>query len=87
MATRTTFSPTKSYLLDSLRSDVVVIQFTKTDGTERFMTCTLKEDLIEKYEKKTDREKAVNEDVISVWDVEKNGWRSFRYDSVISVFV
>lgn len=56
--------------------------FTKNDGTEREMECTLKEEFIQQYEKKTDRVRKENEDVLSVWDLENNGWRSFRVDSV-----
>ena len=56
--------------------------FTKSDGTEREMKCTLKEEFIQQYEKKTDRVRKENEDVLSVWDLDNNGWRSFRVDSI-----
>lgn len=59
--------------------------FTKSDGTEREMLCTLREDLIQSKEKKTERTKKENADVMSVWDLEKSGWRSFRLDSVKSI--
>lgn len=48
------------------------------------MICTLKESIIVPHEKKTDRVKAENEDVIAVWDTEKNAWRSFKIGSIIS---
>jgi hypothetical protein len=35
------------------------------------------------YESKTERTKVPSEDTLSVWDLEKNAWRSFRLDSVI----
>jgi len=49
------------------------------------MLCTLKSDLLPAQ---TDIEEAVqkktpNPDVLAVWDVEAQGWRSFRYDSII----
>jgi hypothetical protein len=69
-----------------LKDAVIAVKFKKTDGTERLMRCTLLADRIVAHEKKTDREKKINEDVVSVWDVEKEGWRSFRYDSVIAVY-
>jgi len=47
------------------------------------MLCTLKSDIVVPHEKKTDRVKVVSEDVLAVWDCEKNAWRSFRYDSII----
>lgn len=87
MATRTTFNPTKTFLMEALHKNVVTIKFIKKDGTEREMKCTLQESFISPYEKKTDREKLASETNISVWDVENQGWRSFRYDSVISVNV
>jgi hypothetical protein len=86
VVTRTTFSPTKEYLNEVLHQGIVTVKFTKTDGTERDMKCTLEESHIKPYEKKTTREKTVNADLFSVWDVEKEGWRSFRFDSVISVY-
>lgn len=87
MATRTTFNPTKTFLMEVLHNNIVTVKFIKKDGTEREMKCTLQESLISPYEKKTDREKLASETNISVWDVENQGWRSFRYESVISVNV
>jgi len=72
--------------MNMLSKGVVNIKFTKTDGSERDMKCTLMEEIIKPHEKKTDREKKQNENVISVWDVDKEGWRSFRFDSIISVY-
>lgn len=59
--------------------------FTKSDGTEREMKCTLKEEFIQQYEKKTERVRKENEDVLSVWDLDNNGWRSFRVDSIKNI--
>ena len=87
MATRTTFNPTKTFLIDALNKNIVTIKFLKKDGSEREMKCTLQESHITPYEKKTDREKVSSDTNISVWDVENQGWRSFRYDSVISINV
>lgn len=58
------------------------VVFTKSDGTERKLLCTLKDEYIQEYKKKTDRVRQENADVMSVWDLENNGWRSFRIDSV-----
>lgn len=70
-------------LLQSLlRSGEVNLTFEKKDGTIRDMVCTLKEDVVKPYEKKTDREKKVNKEVMSVFDVEKQEWRSFRLESL-----
>ena len=78
---------TREKIEESLRANVAEVRFTKSDGTERIMKCTLREDLVIPYEKKTDRVKDVNLDVVPVFDVEKNEWRSFRVDSVKSVSI
>ena len=75
----------KNALRDHLKNGIVIVRFKKKDGTERNMKCTLKESFVPNYEKKSDRVKAVNEEVCSVFDLDKSEWRSFRYDSVISV--
>ena len=75
---------TKADLKLLLTKHILSVNFTKTDGTSRKMICTLREDLVQLREKKTTRTKKVNEDVLSVWDVEKDAFRSFRLDSLIS---
>ncbi len=72
----------RKWIVDMLRMGPVKITFIKKDGTERLMNCTLKSDLTENYEKKTDRVKESNPDVCPVFDIEAKGWRSFRYDSI-----
>ena len=52
----------------------------------RTMKCTLQESAIPTYEKKTERVRTTSTDEsISVVDLEKSEWRSFRYDSIKSV--
>ena len=75
----------KSTIFHMLESGIVNVKFTKTDGTEREMKCTLLKEIVKPHEKKTDREKKINDNIISVWDIDKEGWRSFRYDSIISI--
>ena len=76
----------KSNILNMLRSGIVNIKFIKVDGTERLMKCTLAEGIVKPHEKTTDREKKVNENICSVWDIEKDAWRSFRYDSILQIY-
>lgn len=74
------------WLLGVLRTEErVEIKFTKTDGTERVMNCTLKEGVVPPHEKKTERTKKVNENVLPVFDIDKKEWRSFRLDSILSI--
>ena len=73
------------YLKSELFKNIVNVTFIKKDGTQRSMRCTLQPELLPAQ---TDLEEAVqkktpNPDVLAVWDLEKEGWRSFRYDSII----
>lgn len=80
--------PVEAALNEGLTLSVV---FTKVDGTERTMLCTKNSEIIsERYtpeERKTDREYKEPEGVARVFDLEKNAWRSFRYDSIKSYSV
>lgn len=68
-------------LTELLRSSIVEVTFTKVDGTERVMRCTLQPQYLpESIEK--EGVKVRNPDVQSVWDIDINAWRSFRFDSV-----
>lgn len=79
----------KQHIKDILHNGKTIVIFNKTNGEKRKMLCTLNADLIPEQpivdteqSKKTRKE---NPDVQSVWDLEKSAWRSFRFDSVISV--
>jgi hypothetical protein len=72
--------------MNMLTTDIVNIKFKKADGSERLMKCTLLEGWVKEYEKKSEKTRKVSEDTLSVWDVEKDGWRSFRYDSIIEIY-
>jgi len=76
---------TKENLINLLQDNTLTILFRKVDGTERIIKCTLQESVVKPHEKKTDRVKKVNDNIISVWDIENEGWRSFRYDSVLEI--
>ena len=75
----------RKWLISHLKYGPVTVYFTKKDGTERKMDCTLKEENIVQYEKKTERVKTLNEETCPVFDLEKNEWRSFRYDTITKV--
>lgn len=76
----------KQWLTDAIREDIVEIQFEKKDGSVRAMKCTLKQDVIpaDKTPKVTEEAKPVQTSALRVFDVEKQEWRSFRWDSVKS---
>ena len=81
--------PTKPDLKNLLEQNVLTVDFTKLNGDKRVMTCTLRED-IKPAATKTDamsqkKVREVSDAVVSVWDVNAKGWRSFRYDRVNAV--
>jgi len=74
------------WLKDMLKFGPVSVTFTKKDGTERVMECTLRPDLLPSVVVTEDaepkRKKTANEDVMAVYDLEAKGWRSFTLKSV-----
>lgn len=78
-------------LMTILKKDICDISFEKVDGTVRNMRCTLKEDLLPKMEDDgiqkngMNPKKPVNTNVIPVWDLEINAWRSFRVASLLEI--
>ena len=73
-------------LINALHKNILRVTFTKVDGTERVMLCTLREDVLPAQVdlEETIQKRKPNPNVLSVWDIENKGWRSFRKDSVIT---
>jgi len=76
---------TKDQVKDMLRAGEVTIEFEKADGTMRPMRATLKESLLPEVPATTNRTRKPNDDVLAVFDVRVNGWRSFRWDRLRKV--
>lgn len=74
-----------SWLKGMLRAGPVTVSFLKKDGSIREMNCTLEEGVAVPHEKTTDRVKEQNDEVCPVWDIDKQAWRSFRYESVTKI--
>jgi len=76
--------PTQEDLNKQLRESILVVTFNKLNGDERVMTCTKDFKIIpESHRPKTDKEPP--EGNVTVWDINANGWRSFKYDRVTKV--
>lgn len=72
-----------SNIQDLLRKAILSVTFKKTDGSERVMKCTLRTDLIPEAHKPSGTKVIKeNEYTVRVYDLDKNAWRSFRFDSV-----
>lgn len=73
-------------VISRLQKGVVGVTFTKKDGTERTMMCTLDVGVIpNEFAPKGEDKRVKNDEALAVFDVEKEGWRSFRWDSVKAV--
>lgn len=82
----------KNYeLKELLQGSVSTIVFTKIDGTERELRCTLIPEYLPPHV--SSGQQLLNEglthtenaNTISVWDLDNNAWRSFRVDSVKAI--
>jgi len=82
-------SYTRNDLIEKLVSNEIVVTFNKLNGDERVMTCTLQQDKIPsptKSDSLTQKKvREINEKVVSVWDLNAEGWRSFRVENVTDV--
>lgn len=65
-----------------LTTDVATVVFTKKDGSSRTMICTTMSDYLPEPPSVPS---VVSPTVVTVWDLEQSGWRSFRFDSVKSI--
>lgn len=64
------------------------VTFTKVDGSERTMPCTLKSELLPVRELKEHHStKVINYKNLSVWCLDKSEWRSFRTANVTHIKV
>lgn len=79
--------PTRAEMLNVLYENICYVNFTKIDGTQRRMICTLISDYLperpvldgSETPKRTPKRTPTN---MVVWDVERGDWRSFNLDSV-----
>lgn len=72
-------------------NEVITVRFIKSDGSIRDMRCTRNSQA--SHELAADRalaaekgkpEREPSDDVLPVWDMDAKGWRSFRFDRVVS---
>jgi hypothetical protein len=76
----------RDYLLMVLREKELIVEFTKVTGEIRKMPCTLLPSKLPVVtSNKPTTEKKENLDTIRVFCTDKDAWRSFRVENVISV--
>jgi len=80
-------------LQDWLHEGIVEVTFKKVSGEDRWMRCTLSplvlsmvlDDDEKDEDDSTKKKRTPNPNICVVWDIERDGWRSFRYDTIIKV--
>lgn len=88
----------RDWVRSLLRTSVAVIKFTKNDGTLREMRCTLQFDQIPRNKVPATAQGSLaplnetkvrkpNDEVCSAFDLDKQEWRSFRYDRIKGITV
>lgn len=73
----------KQELSTMLAKGICQITFTKVNGEQRVMPCTLKEEFLPN--KTTPTTASLNETNMAVWCVDKQAWRSFKVANVTDV--
>lgn len=73
----------RNEMIEQLRERVCRVIFTKINGEERDMQCTLNMEMIPE-EKQPKTGKQYNESVLRVFDVNQQEFRSFRVENVVS---
>lgn len=83
--------PTREELVELLKNNIVEVTFTKLNGDERVMPCTLYEGMLPPAKKDDPitqkKVREISDKVVAVWATESKAFRSFRYDRVKSVKV
>ena len=74
---------TRNEMILELQKRECRVIFTKVNGEERNMICTLQESVIP-APKTESKDRKVNENTIVAWDVNKDAYRSFRVENVVS---
>ena len=77
--------PTEKDLTNLLSEGILVVTFNKLDGDERVMTCTKSVKVIPEGSLPKNSQTPKVQGLVTVWDINAKGWRSFKYDRVTKV--
>jgi hypothetical protein len=75
---------TREEMINELREKNCRVIFKKVNGEERDMQCTLINDVLPLRVNDPKKERPVNENTIVAFDINKEAYRSFRVENVIS---
>lgn len=78
----------RDQIVSQLKQNKVKVVFTKVDGSQSEMIATLKPELlpvrevVETKEVAPKKERKVNPDTLTLFNVDKQSWRSVKYDLI-----
>jgi len=75
----------KEEIAQRAKNGIITVTFTKVNGDTRVMKCTLNSSHLPQQMDIEEQSSRQNDSVLAVWDVEANGWRSFKIANVIEV--
>ena len=79
----------RNTLEQQLKENIMEVTFNKINGDKRIMSCTLSKSVLPPATKKDpitqEKIRKINEEVMSVWDTNANGFRSFRMANIVEV--
>ena len=73
---------TKEEMIEELKTGVYRVSFTKKNGEERIMCCTLSSLYLPKAKESIRKKAEIKTDAIAVYDLNVEGWRSFNVSNV-----
>jgi hypothetical protein len=72
----------------SLKTSILNIEFNKVNGESRKMRVTLMDSYLPELNSSSEKpSRVVDQDLITVWSVDDNGWRSFKKENLVSAEV
>ena len=76
---------TREDILNDLRENKCIVDFTKVNGEKRIMYCTLQQSAIPEDKQPKSSSSTHTDAVVRVFDLLKQEWRSFRVDNLIAI--
>lgn len=74
---------TSEQAVNTLRKCIVNVLFIKANGEKRNMRCTLSPSYLPEQTDLEEHTNVATSNTITVWDVDKNGWRKFHTDTIL----
>ena len=72
----------RTTLIKNLQKRAMRITFTKVNGEERVIDCSLQEHIVPETSESNRKQ---NKEILPVFDIDIGEWRSFRLDSVTNI--